>query len=111
MARRSGGHTAFAELVSAASMLTASGPPLAVGAQSSTCSCFLVATLKADNTASDVKCTLSCRTTLASTPGLHSRLLQSLKPKTEGLIQQGYPLGTWYVPEVYKHYVEQVSKQ
>ncbi|KAL3146416.1 hypothetical protein ABBQ32_003098 [Trebouxia sp. C0010 RCD-2024] len=49
------------------------------------------------------------RTTLASTPGLHQRLLETLKPKTEGLIQQGYPLGTWYVPEVYEQYVEQVS--
>lgn len=51
------------------------------------------------------------RTTLASTPGLHQRLLETLKPKTEGLIQQGYPLGTWYVPGVYEQYVEQVSNQ
>nr|UAD82038.1 myo-inositol-phosphate phosphatase 1 [Trebouxia lynnae] len=51
------------------------------------------------------------RTTLACTPGLHKRLLESLKPKTECLIQQGYPLGTWYVPEVYEQYVKQASSQ
>lgn len=46
---------------------------------------------------------------LAATPGLHDRLLESTKPKTEALISQGYPLGTWYVPEVYKQYVQQAS--
>ena len=56
-------------------------------------------------------CFLPCRTTLACTPGLHKRLLEILKPKTECLIQQGYPLGTWYVPEVYEQYVKQASSQ
>lgn len=54
---------------------------------------------------------LPCRTTLACTPGLHKRLLESLKPKTEGLIKQGFPLGTWYVPEVYEQYVKQATSQ
>ena len=54
-------------------------------------------------------CLSPCRTTLACTPGLHQRLLQSLKPKTEALIQQKYQLGTWYVPEVYEQYLQQVS--
>ncbi|DBA95315.1 TPA: Phosphatase impl1, chloroplastic [Trebouxia sp. C0006] len=46
------------------------------------------------------------RTTLAATPGLHARLLESTKPKTEALVNSGYPLGTWYVPDVYEQYVQ-----
>lgn len=49
------------------------------------------------------------RTTLAATPGLHARLLESTKPKTEALISQDYPLGTWYVPEVYEQYVQKLA--
>ncbi len=50
-----------------------------------------------------------CRTTLAATAGLHARLLESTKPKTEALVNSGYPLGTWYVPDVYQQYVQTAS--
>jgi hypothetical protein len=54
-------------------------------------------------------CTEWRRTTLAATPGLHARLLESTKPKTEALVNSGYPLGTWYVPDVYEQYVQTAS--
>ena len=63
----------------------------------------------ASGTCASATCINWCRTMLAATPGLHDRLLESTKPKTEALISQGYPLGTWYVPEVYKQYVQQAS--
>ena len=47
---------------------------------------------------------------LASTPGLHTRMVESAKAKTEALTSKGYDLSTWYVPDGYEKHVANATK-
>ena len=47
---------------------------------------------------------------LASTPGLHKRMVESTGAKTDALISSGYDLSTWYVPDGYDKHVTNATR-